>query len=119
MGDVAQILGVGPPGSGGGTTIIQLPAASAAVGNNGQVPNNCAICLEAYQPNETITWSTNDECCHAFHVNCITEYLVHLNTSISTTMISSGSNSNEEEDNQAPCPCCRQSFCTIPNLVDE
>jgi hypothetical protein len=42
------------------------------------VPNVCAICLEAYKPDETVVWSSNIDCSHAFHQDCILDYLVKL-----------------------------------------
>jgi hypothetical protein len=57
------------------------------------VPITCAICLDSYQEGETVVWSSNPDCRHAFHQNCILDYLV-------TT-----------EGSKRPCPCCRQWFC--------
>ena len=59
------------------------------------VPNVCAICLEAYRPNETVVWSSNIDCSHAFHQDCILDYLV--------TKL-------EVKEDVSPCPCCRQDF---------
>jgi hypothetical protein len=60
------------------------------------VPNNCAICLEAYEPGETVVWSGNPKCNHAFHQECITAYLVKV------------------KDGSTPCPMCRQDFTSDP-----
>lgn len=57
------------------------------------VSNLCAICLEEYREGETIVWSLNENCKHAFHRDCMTCYLVQVKT----------------EDTH-PCPCCRQNF---------
>jgi hypothetical protein len=57
------------------------------------VPNACAICLEAYKPEETVVWSSNIDCSHAFHQDCILDYLVKLKVK-----------------DTVPCPCCRQDF---------
>jgi hypothetical protein len=67
------------------------------------VPNNCAICLEAYEPGETVVWSGNPKCDHAFHQECITAYLVKV------------------KDGSTPCPMCRQDFTSEPwsAAVDE
>lgn len=56
------------------------------------VATTCAICLEQYQEGETVVWSGNPLCRHAFHQNCILDYLVY------------------ENQEAAPCPCCRQIF---------
>ena len=123
-GDIDDDIEAGTEGNtskhGGGT--IQLPPAA---GNNRIVPNSCAICLESYQPDETIIWSTNNECCHAFHIQCITEYLVHVNTSMVSAPEENdeengGPNSNNKSKNStSPCPCCRQPFCKVPSMVDD
>jgi hypothetical protein len=60
------------------------------------VPNNCAICLEAYKPGEIVVWSGNPECNHAFHQGCITTCLVKV------------------KDGSTPCPMCRQDFTSEP-----
>ncbi len=37
----------------------------------------CNICLEEYKVGEKIGWSKNDECYHAFHKDCIIEWLAN------------------------------------------
>jgi hypothetical protein len=51
----------------------------------------CAICLNAYAPEDTIVWSKNTKCPHVFHLDCIKKW----------------SKKTEEE---VSCPCCRQVF---------
>jgi hypothetical protein len=58
------------------------------------VPNVCAICLEAYKTDETVVWSSNIDCSHAFHQDCIFDYLI-IKLKVKDTL---------------PCPCCRQDF---------
>ena len=57
------------------------------------VTNLCAICLEEYHEGETIVWSSNKNCPHAFHRDCLVSYLVKV-----------------KQKNSYPCPCCRQNF---------
>ena len=59
-----------------------------------QVPNCCAICLCPYEVAETVIWSNNRACKHAFHEECISEWLLKLHEGTS-------------------CPCCRQEFLPI------
>jgi hypothetical protein len=48
----------------------------------------CAICLVEYQDGDEVSWSHNISCDHAFHRDCIIEWLL---------------TSNE-------CPCCRRNY---------
>lgn len=61
-----------------------------------QVPNCCAICLCPYDVAETVVWSDNKACKHAFHEECISEWLVKQHEGTS-------------------CPCCRQEF--LPSII--
>jgi hypothetical protein len=63
------------------------------------VPNVCAICLEVYKPNETVIWSSNIDCSHAFHQDCILDYLMVKEIKVKETV--------------SPCPCCRQDFMSL------
>jgi hypothetical protein len=56
------------------------------------VSNECAICLDTYKPGESVVWSCNKNCPHAFHQDCLLDYWVKVN------------------DNSSPCPMCRQNF---------
>jgi hypothetical protein len=68
------------------------------------IQSGCAICLDPYEVGDAIVWSSNSQCRHAFHQDCILDYFLHLHQY----------NNKEEVDVaslSAPCPCCRQSFC--------
>jgi hypothetical protein len=58
------------------------------------VPNNCAICLDTYVSGDTIVTSCNPLCPHAFHQECIIEWLVKMQEG-------------------TPCPCCRRTFVEL------
>jgi hypothetical protein len=58
------------------------------------VPNNCAICLSEYASGDTIVTSCDPMCPHAFHQECIVEWLVKMQVG-------------------APCPCCRRTFVQL------
>lgn len=58
------------------------------------VPNNCAICLSEYVSGDTIVTSCDPMCPHAFHQECIVEWLVKMQVG-------------------APCPCCRRTFVEL------
>jgi hypothetical protein len=68
------------------------------------VPANCAICLKQYRVKDWVSWSPNSNnqhqpgnhrCPHAFHRDCIVEWLAKL----------PGCN----------CPVCRNVFCRLPS----
>lgn len=51
----------------------------------------CAVCLVEYAVGDEITWSSNCKCPHAFHAECMTEYV-------------------KRKRDVAPCPMCRRDF---------
>jgi hypothetical protein len=51
----------------------------------------CLICLEPFLVDEFASWSSTDDCDHAFHPSCIEEWLLH----------------NKE------CPCCRRMYLLV------
>jgi len=59
-----------------------------------KVPNCCAVCLSSYSAGDTVIWSSNKECQHAFHEDCILDWLTKI-------------------QNGTPCPCCRQEFTEL------
>lgn len=54
------------------------------------VTTSCAICLSSYQLGDLIVWSSNFECPHVFHLECMTTW---TKKQLSTL-----------------CPCCRQEY---------
>ena len=56
-------------------------------------PNCCAICLNHYRAGETVVWSVNPSCRHAFHSDCMLDWLVKIPVG-----------------KPGLCPCCRQEF---------
>lgn len=68
--------------------------------NQTLVPNCCAICLGEYDIGDKVVWSSNKECPHAFHEDCILDWLVKMQP-------------------QTPCPCCRQEFTDLEIIRKE
>jgi hypothetical protein len=64
------------------------------------VPNICTICLCNYEIGSDIVWSSNSACGHAFHQDCIEQWLM--------------------KQREGPlCPCCRRDFIIDPYDLEE
>lgn len=68
--------------------------------NGSLVPNCCAICLMGYDIGDKVIWSSNPDCAHAFHEDCVVGWLVKMQP-------------------ETPCPCCRQEFTDLEILRKE
>mmetsp|Transcript_18120 Transcript_18120/g.39494 ORF Transcript_18120/g.39494 Transcript_18120/m.39494 type:complete len:265 (-) Transcript_18120:1651-2445(-) len=64
------------------------------------VPNCCAICLSRYKVGDVVAWSSNPSCIHAFHRECVIDWLVKMQP-------------------ETPCPCCRQEFTDLESIRNE
>jgi len=51
-------------------------------------PKSCPICCDDYAKGDDIAWSKNEQCCHAFHTDCIIDWLM----------------------NHDDCPMCRNNY---------
>lgn len=72
--------------------VLQLPLKGKNA--NRAVSSCCAVCLDQYDVGDEVIWSSNNECPHAFHKECVLEWLVKM-------------------QNGTPCPFCRQEFIKI------
>jgi hypothetical protein len=59
--------------------------------NHGEDQEQCTICLVEYEAGDEISWSHNKRCTHAFHRECIIDWLI----------------SHDE------CPCCRHNYLSL------
>lgn len=78
------------------TTRVKLPT-DAANGNR-SVSGLCTICLCPYTSGEKITWSSKAGCQHAFHEDCIIQWLT--------------------KKEELKCPVCRQHYCEPIHMDD-
>lgn len=79
-------------------------------------PNVCTICLMEYEPSERVSWSSNKECTHVFHEDCITQWLVSLGRTKSKMLRFSEEPTEAQLLNyELECPCCRQEFIVSNN----
>ena len=53
--------------------------------------STCSICLQKYKVGDDICWSQNESCEHAFHMECLTPWLM-------------------KHDN---CPLCRENYLEV------
>ena len=82
-----------------------------------EVENCCAICLSEYEAGEVVTWAANPRCQHAFHQDCIVDYLAlqlrKLEYGDIPWLETIGESEQQQQQKGAPipsCPCCRQDF---------
>jgi hypothetical protein len=94
---------------------VVIPSNSALGKDHHVVPNECAICLDRFRPNQVLTVSPFVICTHAFHSDCISTWcLQQLKTSQMRAASSYLSDSpRDTERNTANCPCCRQTFVVV------
>jgi len=64
----------------------------AVVAKRRLISGECVICMRPYKCGETVVWSPNPNCRHAFHVDCMMSWM-----------------SPWQPQNRL-CPCCRQYF---------
>lgn len=74
------------------------------------VPVFCAICLMQYNVHEKLCWSSNKECAHVFHRDCILKWFVSLECDKSRDHSIPDSLNQMLPKYQLECPCCRQEF---------
>jgi len=72
------------------------------------VPRFCAICLSGLSIGETVTWSSNSECTHMFHSECIHLWLSALGKKNAKSFL--GPPTKKQLLDGLDCPCCRQPF---------
>ena len=80
------------------------------------VPDGCAACMEPMCSGDRVCWSANETCPHAFHEECILDWLLVLGNKKRMRQIRADPGSAEVvaaevlTDFPMQCPCCRQDF---------
>ena len=75
------------------------------------IRNECAICLDVFEPHQSLARSRYVECSHAFHSECISTWC--LEQIISTQAMAELTSDPHTLRTIAKCPCCRQAFALI------
>mmetsp|Transcript_20918 Transcript_20918/g.44123 ORF Transcript_20918/g.44123 Transcript_20918/m.44123 type:complete len:287 (+) Transcript_20918:525-1385(+) len=95
--DFADTSSSSPAAAASPSSSIPPPNNTIAAANNQTneetsrlVPATCAICLIPYAPGCYVSWSSNNQCTHAFHRDCILMWLL--------------------KKEEPLCPCCRGEF---------
>ena len=82
-----------------------------------EVPIFCAVCLGEFEASERVCWSSNAECTHVFHHDCMLHWLKSVGKRACKLQRFSETPSVKQVMNfDMQCPCCRQPF--IDNSVD-
>jgi len=82
------------------------------------VPIFCAICLSEYETCDRVCWSSNTDCSHVFHEDCILQWLISSGKKRSMNEFFSRHPTDEKLLKNEFCPCCRQDFiCVRPALI--
>jgi hypothetical protein len=90
-------------------TTTNNPASGSA--EKRAVPIFCAVCLMEYEISERVCWSSNSECTHVFHEDCIVHWLVSSGrTKSKRQWFPENPSERRLMCYDLECPCCRQAF---------
>ena len=78
-----------------------------------EVSSNCPICLCDFEEGQSVCYSSNPECPHAFHSDCILKWFIQVGRLHNDDIIIGRRERLTESrllDYSFDCPCCRQPF---------
>jgi len=81
------------------------------------MPIFCAICLSEYEKGDRVCWSSNAECSHVFHEDCILQWLISSGKNRSIIQYFTSNPTDEDLLKYEFCPCCRQDFICVKPAV--
>jgi hypothetical protein len=99
-----------------GFVCIPLPGKDSTTEKVRSVPNGCNICLGSFMAEEKIAWSSNSDCSHTFHHECLIHWFLTVGRKTQSKWYRQNPNMSEKDalDKlcQFPmlCPCCRQPY---------
>lgn len=89
-------------------------------GRRRSCPIFCAICLAEYELKERVSWSSNTDCTHVFHEDCVVQWLVSLGkTKSKQQRFSRDPTEAQLFQYELECPCCRQEFISREQAGNE
>ena len=96
---------------------MENPKEGTLVSELRAVPIFCAVCLMKYEISDRVCWSSNSECSHMFHEDCMLRWQMVLGRKHSRRKRFSANPSEKKLlDFALTCPCCRQDFI-LSNLI--
>jgi hypothetical protein len=82
------------------------------------VPIYCAVCLTKYEVSNRVCWSSNSECSHVFHEDCMLHWLVVKGRKCSKRKrFIKNPSEGALLDFHMTCPCCRQDFISRNDIL--
>lgn len=79
---------------------LLLPTCACKNQRSRMVDASCVICLSRYVEGDTVVWSSNKECVHAFHKKCVMKWI----------MLQISRNGRKRKP---VCPYCRRAFVSL------
>mmetsp|Transcript_9616 Transcript_9616/g.13921 ORF Transcript_9616/g.13921 Transcript_9616/m.13921 type:complete len:357 (+) Transcript_9616:226-1296(+) len=70
----------------------------------------CAICLSEFEKDQSVCWSSNSSCPHAFHTECILNWYTAISKKTYKRRQREGIVDIDVTKFPMLCPCCRQDF---------